>query len=210
MKKLRVKNAGRGLAVSALGLLLGLSPARAQGPAGTLFKPARPHYQVQQALEVESVPFVFFSQGYHVAVGYRYERFRVRLSTIDAGTFSSEPSQPEAFRRVEGPGSLGLFVGYNAWKNLDVYGILERQNFRVSQQATGERARLPTATYGLGVGYQFFLGRTFYVQPGVHLYTRAEKAHTFGNGAAYSLATAEVLPVVRLGIRLWRQPQEGR
>jgi hypothetical protein len=70
---------------------------------------------------------------------------------------------------------------------------------------TGEKQDLPSNDFGIGVSYQFFIGRTFYIQPGIHTYFRAEQSTAFNNGGLYSIPTFEISPVVRLGARLWRK-----
>jgi hypothetical protein len=56
----------------------------------------------------------------------------------------------------------------------------------------------------LGISYQFFIGRVFYVQPGVHLYLRGNKSADFG-GVQYNIPNADISPVIRIGARLWKQ-----
>ena len=75
--------------------------------------------------------------------------------------------------------SPGFFLGYNVWKNLEVYGYYERHTFEMEQMATGEKQDLPSNDFGIGISYQFFIGRTFYIQPGVHTYFRSEQSINF-------------------------------
>ena len=44
----------------------------------------------KQALEVESLFPMFFTGGFHIGAGYRYERFRVRVSLINGGDYNAE------------------------------------------------------------------------------------------------------------------------
>jgi len=71
--------------------------------------------------------------------------------------------------------------------------------------ATSEKQDLPSNDFGIGVSYQFFIGRTFYIQPGIHTYYRSEQSIKFTDGGTYTIPTFEISPVVRLGVRLWRK-----
>ncbi|MGK7394705.1 MAG: hypothetical protein ACNS62_09030 [Candidatus Cyclobacteriaceae bacterium M3_2C_046] len=59
--------------------------------------------------------------------------------------------------------------------------------------------------FGIGLSYQFFLGRVFYIQPGVHTYWRAEEIILFNDGSKYIIPTFEFTPIIRIGARLWRK-----
>ena len=56
----------------------------------TIAKTHAKSYEVKSAIEVESLVPMFLSGGYHFAVGYRYERFRVRVSIINGGSYDAE------------------------------------------------------------------------------------------------------------------------
>jgi hypothetical protein len=169
----------------------------------TFWKPSPRNYQVKHAIEIEALPFVYLSSGYHISVGYRYKKFRFRASTIDVGTFNQE-TQNDAFERFESKGSFGLFAGYNVWKNLETYVFLDNQKFDITQKSTSETRIKNYLTPGLGISYQLFIGRYFYLQPGVHLYVRSNNTTQFSDGSVYSLPT-EIVPVIRIGVRPWKK-----
>lgn len=170
----------------------------------TFWKPSPRNYEVKHAVEIEAMPFVYLSSGYHIAVGYRCKKFRFRASTIDVGTFSLE-TQNDQFERFETKGSFGFFAGYNVWKNLETYVFMDRQLFDIKQKSTSETKRLNAVTGGLGIGYQFFIGRYFYLQPALHLYARGGQDVQFSDNTNYSLPSLEFTPVIRLGIRPWKK-----
>jgi hypothetical protein len=57
---------------------------------GSFLKPNPRNYQVNQALELESLLPMFFYGGWHLGVGYRYEKFRLRLSVINGGDYNAD------------------------------------------------------------------------------------------------------------------------
>jgi len=162
-------------------------------------------YEVKSAFEVESLVPMFLTGGYHFAIGYRYERFRVRLSVINGGSYDAEPAgvnnSSADFKRFYKT-SPGLFLGYNLWRNLELYTYLEDHTFEIEQKSTGIKKNLHSTDTGLGLSYQFFIGRYFYVQPGMHVYLRDNKSIDFET-ASYSIPTVDFSPVIRLGVRLW-------
>ena len=183
------------------------SQAQTDAASGAFWKPVPRNYDVKQALEVESLVPMFFTGGYHFAVGYRYHKFRIRASIINGGTYDAETaginnSSPE-FKRYYTT-SPGIFFGYNVWKNLEVYTYLEFHTFQITQTSTGSKQNVKSTDTGLGISYQFFIGRIFYVQPGLHLYLRGDNSANF-NGTIYNIPNADVSPVVRIGARLWRK-----
>jgi hypothetical protein len=141
--------------ISVLGLFLLFSATllAQKESSGTFWKPSPANYEVKRALEIEVLPFVYLSQGYHVAVGYRLQKFRFRASIIDAGTFNSENSN-DKFERFETKGTFGIFAGYNIWKNLETYVFVDRQVFDIKQKTTYETKQLTSVTPGLGISYQ--------------------------------------------------------
>jgi hypothetical protein len=151
---------------------------------------------------------MFFYGGYHFAVGYRYKHFRVRVSVINGGSYNVDGQAvgdvDEGYKRYYTT-SPGFFLGYNVWKNLEIYGYYERHTFKVEQMSTGENQNIPSNDFGIGISYQFFLGRVFYIQPGIHSYFRAEQSVTYSNNETYTIPTFELSPVVRIGARLWRK-----
>ena len=180
--------------------------AQSGSNGGTFWKPNPRNYEVKQALEVESLVPMFFTGGYHIGVGYRYNKFRVRVSVINGGTYNADlqavSGTVDGYTRYYTT-SPGFFLGYNVWKNLEVYGYYERHTFEIEQMESGEKQDLPSNDFGIGVSYQFFIGRTFYIQPGVHTYFRSEQSIEFTDGGTYTIPTFEISPVVRLGVRLW-------
>ena len=190
-----------------LSLTITASMAQSDPSPGTFWQPNPRHYAVKQALEVESLFPMFLFGGYHFAVGYRYKRLRVRASVINGGTYNAETvglnNSSPAFKRFYNT-SPGIFLGYNVWKNLDVYTYLESHTFGIQQQSTGITKDIKSIDTGLGVSYQFFVGRVFYVQPGVHLYLRRNNSADFGD-VQYHIPNADISPVIRIGARLWQQ-----
>ena len=181
--------------------------AQTNAPSGTFWHPNPRPYEVKQALEIESLVPMFLTGGYHFAVGYRYKKFRVRASVINGGTYNAETvglnNSSPAFKRFYNT-SPGIFLGYNIWKNLDLYTYLESHTFGIQQQSTGITKDLRSIDTGLGLSYQIFIGPIFYVQPGVHLYLRRNNSVDFGD-IRYNIPNADISPVIRIGARLWRQ-----
>jgi len=180
----------------------------AQNDSLRVKEPAKTHaksYEVKSAVEVESLVPMFLTGGYHIGVGYRYERFRVRLSVINGGSYDAETAgvnnSSADFKRFYKT-SPGLFLGYNLWRNLELYSYLEAHTFEIEQKSTGIRKDMHSLDTGLGLSYQFFIGRYFYIQPGMHVYLRGDKTVNFET-ANYSVPNVDLSPVLRLGVRLW-------
>ncbi len=165
----------------------------------------RRNYEVKQAFEVESLVPMFLTGGYHFAVCYRYDKFRLRASVINGGNYDAEPaglSNSNAnFKRYYQP-SPGFFLGYNIWKNLELYTFLELHTFEIEQKSSGLKKDIHSTDFGGGISYQFFIGKRFYLQPGLHLYLRSDKSAQFGQ-ATYHIPNADFAPVFRVGYRLW-------
>jgi len=182
--------------------------AQSDSSSGTFWKPIPRNYEVKQAIEIESLFPMFFYGGWHVGVGYRYEKLRLRVSVINGGDYNADVQSLngaiDGYQRYYTT-SPGIFLGYNVWKNLEVYGYYERHTFEIEQMSTGEKQDLPSNDFGIGISYQFFIGRIFYIQPGVHSYFRAEETITFANSGTYSIPTFELTPIVRIGARLWKK-----
>jgi len=70
---------------------------------------------------------------------------------------------------------------------------------------THEKLDIPSNDVGLGISYQFFIGRIFYIQLGIHSDFRAVQSIIFTVGGTYTIPTIELSPVVRIGARLWRK-----
>jgi hypothetical protein len=100
---------------------------------------------------------MFITGGYHFAVGYRYRKFRVRvISIINGGNYDAEPaglknSSPD-FKRFYNT-SPGIFLGYNIWKNLEIYTYLESHTFGIKQESSGITKDIHSIDTGLGISY---------------------------------------------------------
>ena len=173
----------------------------------TFRHPVPRNYQVKQALEVESLFPMFITGGYHFAVGYRYKNLRIRVSVINGGTYDAEKAglnnSSSQFKRYYKT-SPGIFAGYNVWKNLELYTYVEAHTYQVEQKSTGIKKNLYSTDYGIGTSYQFFIGRGLYIQPGLHIYLRADKGVDFGN-ERYSVPNVDLSPVIRIGYRYWKR-----
>ncbi|MCE1200918.1 MAG: hypothetical protein LWX09_02335 [Bacteroidia bacterium] len=181
--------------------------AQTDSARGSFFNPTPRNYEVKQAFEVESLFPMFITGGYHVGLGYRYDKFRVRVSVINGGTYDAEPagtknSSPE-FKRYYKT-SPGLFLGYNVWRNLEVYTFLEMHTFGIEQKSTGLKRDIHSTDFGGGISYQFFFRRHIYLQPGFHIYLRGDNSADF-NGTVYNIPNADLAPVVRIGYRIWKK-----
>lgn len=163
------------------------------------------NYEVKQAFEVESLVPMFLTGGYHFAVCYRYDKFRFRASVINGGNYDAEPaglSNSKAdFKRYYQP-SPGFFLGYNIWRNLELYTFLEFHTFEIEQKSTGLKKDIHSTDFGGGISYQFFIGKRLYLQPGLHLYLRSDKSAQFQQ-TTYHIPNADFAPVFRVGYRLW-------
>ncbi len=181
--------------------------AQNESTTSTFWNPNPRNYGVKHAIEVENLVPMFLTGGYHFGIGYRYRKFRVRVSIINGGTYEAEKvglknSSPQ-FKRFYNT-SPGLFLGYNIWKNLELYTYLESHTFGIKQVSSGITKDIHSIDTGLGISYQFFLGRVFYIQPGVHLSLRDSKSTDF-SGVKNNIPNADFSPVVRLGARLWKK-----
>jgi len=159
--------------------------------------------EANQALEIESLFPMFITGGYHVGLGYRYNKFRVRASVINGGSYNAEKAginnSSSEFKRYYKT-SPGIFFGYNVWKSLELYGYIEFHTFEVEQKSSGIDKDIYSTDVGIGVGYQFFIGKHFFVQPAFHTYFRKDKSLDFG-GAKYNIPNVDLSPVMRIGVR---------
>ena len=173
----------------------------------SFWKPFPRNYEVKQALEFESLVPMFLTGGYHFAACYRYEKFRFRVSVINGGKYDAEPAgiknASSDFKRYYKT-SPGFFLGYNVWKNLEMYAYLELHTFEIEQKSSGLKKDIHSTDVGGGISYQFFIGRSFYIQPGFHIYLRSDKSLNFGN-QGYNIPNIDLAPVLRLGYRFWRK-----
>lgn len=167
-------------------------------------------YDVNQALEVESLVPMFVTGGYHIGVGYRYKKFRVRASIINGGSYNAETAgiknSSKDFKRHYKT-SPGIFIGYSVWKNLEIYSFVEAHRFEIRQKATDMKKNMRSLDFGGGVGYQFFIGKYFYIQPAIHVYTRKSKSLDF-DGAKYTIPNVDISPVFRIGYRFWNKTKQ--
>ncbi len=174
---------------------------------GGLQEPRACHFQVKQAFEVESLVPMYLTGGYHLGLGYRYNKWRVRVSVINGGDYNAEPAglknNKDEFKRYYKT-SPGVFLGYNIWQNIDIYTYIEFHTFSIEQKSTGIKKDLYSTDFGGGIGYQLFIGPWFYIQPAVHLYLRGEHSVNFGS-SSYHIPGADFSPVLRLGVRLWKE-----
>lgn len=179
--------------------------AQSDSVKGTFFKHVPRSYHAKQAFEIESLFPMFMTGGYHVGIGYRYDKVRFRVSVINGGTYDAEPagtinSSPD-FKRYYKP-SPGFFLGYNIWQNLEIYSFLELHTFEIEQVSSGLKRDIHSTDFGGGISYQFFFGRHIYLQPGFHVYLRGDNSADF-NGTIYNIPNVDLAPVVRIGYRLW-------
>ncbi len=181
--------------------------AQTDSAGGTFWKPEPRNYNVKQALEFESLVPMFITGGFHLGACYRYEKFRVRVSVINGGTYDAESAglknSSADFKRYYKT-SPGIFFGYNIWKNLETYTYLELHTFEIEQKSTGYKKDIHSTDVGGGISYQFFIGRSFYIQPGFHVYLRGDNSLNFGN-QLYNIPNVDFSPVLRLGFRYWRK-----
>lgn len=160
-----------------------------------------------QAIEAESLFPMFFSGGYHVGLGYRYDRWRLRVSVINGGKYNAESAginnSSDRFKRYYKT-SPGIFAGYNVWNGLETYLFLESHTFEIEQINTGLKKDLHSIDWGGGLSYQLFIGKYLYIQPGIHLYLRKHQAIKFDQ-SEYTIPQADISPVIRIGVRLWQK-----
>lgn len=189
-------------------LLFSTSSIFAQSTIEKLFVHDPANYEVRHAVEVESLFPMFLYGGFHFGVGYRYEKWRIRMSVINGGDYNVDSQAwsgaVDGYERYYTT-SPGFFLGYNVWKNLALYGYYENHTFDIKQLETDQKAELVSNDYGIGLSYQFFFGRAFYLQPGVHTYFRKSKSVTFENGQDYEIPTFELTPIIRVGYRLYKK-----
>jgi len=162
----------------------------------------------KQALEVESLFPMFFTGGFHLGLGYRYNDFRIRVSVINGGSYNAETAglnnSSDNFKRYYKT-SPGIFFGYNVWKDLELYTYTEFHTFEIEQKSTGIKKDLHSVDFGGGVGYQFFVWKGIYVQPAFHIYLRKDKSLSF-NEETYTIPGVDLSPVIRIGYRFWSKP----
>jgi hypothetical protein len=172
------------------------------------FNPCPKNFQVRNAVEIESLFPMFFYRGYHFAIGYRYKHFRIRASIINGGTYSAEQAginnKANEFNRYYSRVGAGVFIGYNVWKNLEIYSYIERHHFKIEEKITKEAQMINSTDFGVAASYQIFIGKLFYVQPGLHFYFRKPQSLIFSDRTNYSISTVDISPIVRIGIRFYR------
>ncbi len=181
--------------------------AQTDSTKGSFWKPFPRMYEARQAIELESLFPMFLTGGYHIGIGYRIDKFRFRVSVINGGTYDAEAagtknSSPD-FKRYYKT-SPGFFLGYNVWKNLEIYSYIELHTFEIEQKSSGLKRDIHSTDIGGGISYQFFLGHHIYFQPGMHIYLRANQSTDF-NGVVYNIPNVDIAPVIRIGYRLWNR-----
>lgn len=191
--------------LNAILIILAISlQAQSDTAKGSFFRPIPANYMVKHAIEVESLFPMFLTGGYHIGLGYRYQKIRFRVSVINGGTYDAEAAgtnnSSPAFKRYYKT-SPGFFLGYNVWKNLEVYSFLELHTFEIEQQSTGLKRDIHSTDFGGGISYQFFFGRHVYLQPGFHIYLRGNNTAVF-NTTVYNIPNVDLAPVVRIGYRI--------
>lgn len=193
------------LIIILLSVIAGTSFAQTDAVKNSLCTSGSRNVEVKKEFEVESLFPMFLTGGYHVGIGYRYGNFRARIRVINGGTYNAESAgvrnSSSDFKRYYKT-SPGLFLGYNVWKNMEVYSFLELHTFEIEQKRTGEKQTIHSTDFGGGISYQFFLGRHLYLQPGFHVYLRKDHRADF-NGTIYNIPNVDLAPVVRIGYRLW-------
>lgn len=191
--------------LNAILIILAISlQAQSDTAKGSFFRPIPANYKVKHAIEVESLFPMFLTGGYHIGLGYRYQKIRFRVSVINGGTYDAEAAgtnnSSPAFKRYYKT-SPGFFLGYNVWKNLEIYSFLELHTFEIEQQSTGLKRDIHSTDFGGGISYQFFFGRHVYLQPGFHIYLRGNNTAVF-NTTVYNIPNVDLAPVVRIGYRI--------
>lgn len=188
-----------------LSFLLVLITLQAFSQKNSLKELNRKNVEINQAVDIESLFPMFISGGFHVGVGYRYEKFRIRASVINGGTYNAEKAginnSSSEFKRYYKT-SPGIFIGYNLWKNLELYTYIEFHTFEIEQKSTGIQKDLFSVDYGGGLGYQFFVWKGLYIQPAFHVYYRKSNGINF-NGIRYEIPNMDLSPVIRIGYRIW-------
>ena len=173
-----------------------------------LAQESNPQKVTKQALEVESLFPMYFTGGFHIGVGYRYNDFRIRLSVINGGSYNTETAglnnSSDNFKRYYKT-SPGIFIGYNVWKELELYAYTEFHTFEIEQKSTGIKKDLHSVDFGGGIGYLFFIWKGIYLQPAFHIYLRKDKSLSF-NEETYTIPSVDLSPVIRLGYRIWSKP----
>ena len=161
------------------------------------------------AIEIESLVPMFFYGGYHAAVAFRFDRFRVRASIINSGSYDAEPaglvnSSPH-FSRYYDNGSCGVFFDYFPFSDplfggLHVYAFFESHQWRIVNNDTKQSAAMHTFDVGPGLGYQLLFWNLLYIQPGIHFYFRSAPPIDVG-GEQYTIPSIDFSPVLRIGVR---------
>lgn len=161
-------------------------------------------------VNVESIVPLYFTKGYHVALGFRYKFFRVRTSVIYGGTYDAERSgindSADSFKRHYDYGGWGFFFGFfpftQRWLDgFHVYVFFEHHRWKIVNKANDQTAKLDSFDMGPGIGYQLVMFNYFYLQPAFHFYMRKGQTTLVG-GQPYSLPRFDCTAVLRLGIRL--------
>ena len=85
---------------------------------------------------------------------------------------------------------------------MEIYGYTEFYTFQIEQKSTKIKKDLFSFDAGGGIGYQFFIGKIFYIQPAFHIYCRKFQSIDF-DGIGYQIPNIDLSPVIRVGCRFW-------
>lgn len=131
----------------------------------------------------------------------------MRVSIINGGNYDEEPNginnSSTIFKRHYKT-SPGIFLGYNIWKNLEIFTFIEAHTFEIEQKSSANKKDIHSTDFGSGINYPFFIGQYFYIQPGLHIYLRTAKSLAFDD-MQYNIPNIDIGPVLRLGVRLWKK-----
>ncbi|MFH2115309.1 MAG: hypothetical protein ABIJ86_12470 [Spirochaetota bacterium] len=156
------------------------------------------------AVEIENQTPCFFFGGYQLSIGMRYGPFRFRVSTQDSGQADFEDtgidSRNSAFRRSYDDGSLSASVDYFFSKYFFTYASLGSNRWLVQNKDTLVTDHLRTLDAGLGLGFQYFIYKGFFVQLAAQGNVR-ERQSLIIEGEQYTVPGFDYSPGLRLGYR---------
>jgi hypothetical protein len=98
----------------------------------------------------------------NAALGYRYRKFRFRISVLNGGRLNTERigisnSSPEFERYYKT--SPGFSFGYNLHKHLELFAFVGLNTFAIEQQSSGIKKNIRSNDVGGGISYQFFFSQ---------------------------------------------------
>ncbi len=154
--------------------------------------------------EIEGIPFAYIYDGYHISLGISNNEYRVRLSCLKIGSYDIEENSAvngsKNFERYYDHGSYGLFLGYYIYQGFHIYGFIESHNWKIKNTNTNESSNMKTIDIGPGIGYQFFINKSLYIQPAYHIYFRKRKKTTISN-EEYKIPNIDRSFILRIGYR---------